>query len=49
MKNQNVQPKQKATTVATKTQLTAFKLSQLSVEELDKVSGGITSYGGVQM
>ena len=31
------------------TQSTCSKISKLSVQELQKVSGGITSYGGVQM
>ncbi len=34
---------------ATKTQATIPALSKLSVKELNQVSGGITSYGGVQM
>ena len=34
---------------AAKTQPTLPKISKISVQELQKVSGGITSYGGVQM
>lgn len=49
MKNKKLQPKQKVNKIATTTKA-SHKVSQLSVEELNQVSGGeITSYGGVQM
>ena len=50
MKNKKLQPKQKVNEIATTPPKVSHKLSQLSVEELNQVSGGeITSYGGVQI
>ncbi len=49
MKNKKLQPKQKVNKIAT-TPKASHEVSQLSVEELNQVSGGqITSYGGVQI